>query len=141
LASRIPARSTLYLPTYVADFGADVAFWRRPPNQAYSDVLDAFTHLAPGAERWDDPSFAPILADFKQRFRDTNTEEGIVMATVLSYVMDQAYTSGRRELLTEFRRNDQVKRLIDTGLLELQGTGMPMPARATMPERRGSPGT
>ena len=67
LADRVPPRSTLYLPSYVADFGPDVAFWRRPPTAAYAAVLDAFTRLAPGPEQWDDPSFAPVLSDFKRR--------------------------------------------------------------------------
>jgi hypothetical protein len=123
LADRLPPGSMLYLPTYVADFGPDVAFWHRPASAAYAAVLDAFTHLAPGPERWDDPSFAPILSDFRRRFRETGTEEGQVMDTVLAYVMDQAYTSGRRELLVEFRRNDRVRQLIDSGLVELRRTG------------------
>ena len=123
LVNEVPAGSTLYLPSYVPEFGADVAFWRRPPSPAYAAVLDAFTHLAPGPERWDDPSFEPILADFKRRFAETNTEEGTVMETVLTYVMDQAYTSPRRELLTEFRRDNQVRKLIDNGLIELGRSG------------------
>jgi hypothetical protein len=123
LADRVPPGSMLYLPTYVADFGPDVAFWHRPASAAYAAVLDAFVHLAPGPERWDDPSFAPILSDFRRRFRETGTEEGQVMDTVLAYVMDQAYTSGRRELLVEFRRNDRVRQLIDSGLVELRRTG------------------
>ena len=52
--------------------------------------------LDPGVERWDDPAFAPVLTDFKRRFKETNTEEGPVMETVLAYAMDQAYTSSRR---------------------------------------------
>ena len=127
LVDRVPARTTLYLPRFVADFGADVAFWRRPADAAYAAVLDAFTRLEPGPERWDDPSFAPVLADFRRRFRETNTEEGIVMDTVLTYVMDQAYTSSRRSLLTDFRRNDRVRQLIDRGLIEL-GAGRDLQA-------------
>ena len=42
---------------------------------------------------------------------------------VLTYVMDQAYTSGRRDLLAEFRRDDEVRRLIDSGLVELRRPG------------------
>jgi len=123
LADRVPARSTLYLPRYVADFGVDVSFWRQPPGAAYTAVLDAFTRLEAGPERWDDPSFEPVLAEFKRRFRETNTEEGIVMDTVLTYVMDQAYTSSRRSLLSDFRRNDRVRQLIDRGLVELGASG------------------
>jgi len=121
LADRVPARSTLYLPQYIADFGPDVAFWRRPPSAPYAAVLDAFTRLAAGPDQWDDPSFAPVLTEFKRRFRETNTEEGLVMDTVLTYVMDQAYTSPRRTILSEFRRDDRVRQLIDRGLFELGG--------------------
>ena len=96
LVDRVPADATLYLPSSDSEFGADVAFWRRPPSASFSAVLDDFMRLDPGAERWDDPAFAPVLMDFKRRFRETNTEEGLVMETVLAYTMDQAYTSSRR---------------------------------------------
>ena len=119
LVARVPAQGTLYLPDYISEFGADVAFWRRPPSAAYVAVLDDFMRLDAGPERWDDPAFAHVLADFKRRFRETNTEEGIVMETVLAYVMDQAYTSSRRALLSEFRSSGQVRRLIERGMLEL----------------------
>src|SRR5262249_14364308 len=110
---------TLYLPFYVSDFGADVAFWRRPASQAYAAVLADFMSLDGGPERWDDPVFAPVLKEFRRRFRDTNTEEGTVMQTVLGYAMDQAYTSSRRALLSEFRNSDQVRELFVRGVLEL----------------------
>jgi hypothetical protein len=41
------------------------------------------------------------------------------MATVLAYAMDQAYTSSRRALLSEFRSSEQVRRQIERGVLEL----------------------
>jgi hypothetical protein len=119
LIDRVPAQATLYLPSYVSEFGADVAFWRRPPNPSYVTVLDDFLRLAPGVERWDNPAFAPVLADFKRRFRETNTEEGAVMETVLAYAMDQAYTSSRRTLLAEYRNSGEVRSLIERGVLEL----------------------
>jgi hypothetical protein len=119
LIDRVPAQATLYLPSYVSEFGADVAFWRRPANPSYVTVLDDFLRLAPGVERWDNPAFAPVLADFKRRFRETNTEEGVVMETVLAYAMDQAYTSSRRTLLAEYRNSGEVRSLIERGLLEL----------------------
>ena len=118
LVDRVPAGASLYLPSYVAEFGPDVTFWRRPASPAYVAVLDDFMRLEPGAERWDDPAFAPVLADFKRRFRETNTEEGLVMETVLAYAMDQAYTSSRRTLLADYRSNGAVRSLIDRGLLE-----------------------
>jgi hypothetical protein len=119
LVGRVPAGATLYLPSYVSEFGPDVAFWHQPPSPSYMAVLDDFVRLDPGAERWDDPAFAPVLANFKRRFRETNTEEGIVMETVLAYAMDQAYTSSRRTLLAEYRSSEKVRALIERGVLEL----------------------
>jgi hypothetical protein len=119
LKDHVPANSTLYLPFQVNEFGADVAFWRRPASPLYAFVLDDFLRLSGGSERWDDPSFEPVLDEFRRRFDETNTEEGSVMATVLSYAMDQAYTSPRRALLLEFRESERVQRLFERGVLEL----------------------
>ena len=119
LVARLQAEGTLYLPYYVNGFGPDVAFWHRPPSPSYLAVLDDFMRLEAGAEQWDDPAFAPVLADFRRRFRNTHTEEGAVMDTVLAYAMDQAYTSSRRTLLSEFRRDERVQQLIDRGVREL----------------------
>ena len=119
LVERVPAHAALYLPDYVSEFGEDVAFWRRPPSPSYVAVLDDFLRLDAGPERWDDPAFAPVLQNFKRRFRETNTEEGVVMETVLAYAMDQAYTSSRRALLSEYRHSEKVRWLIDRGVLQL----------------------
>ena len=118
LRDRVPAGAAIYLPAYVGEFGADVAFWRRPPSPSYAAVLNDFMALQPGVERWDDPSFAPVLTKFRRRFRDTSTEEGMVMETVLAYAMDQAYTSPRRTLLAEFRNSGKIRSLIEHGVLE-----------------------
>ncbi len=118
LVDRVPAGAMLYLPSSVSEFGADVAFWRRPPSPSFSAVLDDFMRLDSGAERWDDPAFAPVLMDFRRRFRETNTEDGLVMETVLAYTMDQAYTSSRRALLAEYRNSGTIRSLIDRGMLE-----------------------
>jgi hypothetical protein len=126
LIDRVPAGATLYLPFHVSEFGADVAFWRRPPDPGYAALLDEFLHLQPGADRWDDPSFAPVLNGFKRRFGETNTEEGAVMETVLAYAMDQAYTSSRRTLLAEYRKDERVRSLIERGMLELAGGRNPL---------------
>jgi hypothetical protein len=119
LGERVAAQAMLYLPEYISEFGTDVAFWRRPPSPAYLAVLDEFMRLEAGPESWDDPAFADVLTDFKRRFRKTNTEEGVVMETVLAYTMDQAYTSRRRALLSEFRSSGRVRYLIERGVLEL----------------------
>jgi transglycosylase-like protein with SLT domain len=117
LVDRVPADSTLYLPIYISDFGRDVAFWRHAPSPSYVAVLDDFIRLDPGPERWDNPAFARVLTNFRRRFSATNTEEGHVMATVLGYAMDQARS--QHVLLAKFRRSDQVQRLIDRGVLDL----------------------
>jgi hypothetical protein len=119
LVDRVPAGAALYLPSHVSEFGDDVAFWRRPPSPSFTAVLNDFLRLDGGAERWDDPAFAPVLSDFRRRFKETNTEEGMVMDTVLAYVMDQAYTSTRRALLAEFRTSEKVRWLIERGLFEI----------------------
>ena len=60
LVDRVPAEAMLYLPSYISEFGPDVAFWRRPPSPSYVAVLDDFMRLDAGPERWDDPAFAPV---------------------------------------------------------------------------------
>jgi hypothetical protein len=120
LKRELPARTTLYLPSYVAAFGEDVAFWRRPASPAYAGVLDDFLRLAAGPEKWDDPGFAPVLTALASRFRETNTEEGTVMDTVLRYVIDEA--GSRHSLLSEFRTSDEVRLLIDRGMFKLNAS-------------------
>ena len=120
LVEQVPAHGMLYLPDYVGEFGPDVAFWRRPPSPSYAAVLENFLRLPSGPERWDDPAFAPVLENFRRRFRETNTEEGAVMETALAYTMDQAYTSSRRTLLSEYRNSEKVRSLIERGVLELE---------------------
>jgi hypothetical protein len=120
LVRRVPANATLYLPSYVRDFGADVSFWHRPAPAAYAAVLDAFLGLDVTPGEWDDPSFEAVLRGFQRRFRDTRTEEGTIMSTVLAYAIDETYASGRRELLAEFESSDDVSRLLERGLTELE---------------------
>jgi hypothetical protein len=138
LVEQVPAHATLYLPGYVSEFGPDVAFWRRAPTPSYKAVLDDFMRLDSGSERWDDPAFAPVLENFKRRFRETNTEEGVVMETVLAYAMDQAYASSRRTLLSEYRNSEKVRSLIERGVLELDalrnGRTLGIAAAPTFPE-------
>jgi hypothetical protein len=141
LVDRVPAGAALYLPFSADEFGSDIAFWRQPPSASYMGVLDDFMHLAPGADRWDDPAFAAVLADFRRRFKATNTEEGAVMETVLAYVMDQAYTSSRRMLLAEYRNSGKVRSLIERGVFELDAVRKAAASRAaaTSPEIIGRP--
>ena len=84
------ARSTCR-PTS-ASSAEDVAFWRRPPDPSYAAVLNDFVASSPAPNGGTTRRFAPVLAEFRRRFSETGTEEGMVMATVLAYAMDQAYT-------------------------------------------------
>lgn len=117
LTSRVPAGATVYLPAYVKEFGRDVSFWHRPADPAYQAVLDEFVRLdAAGPDYWDNPSFAVTLREFEAKFRGTRTEEGIIMATVLAYAIQEMYTSGRPAILHEFRTSDEIRELFDRGV-------------------------
>lgn len=118
LVKQVPAGGTVYLPAYIKELGTDVAFWRKPPSAAYSATLADFMQLPSGPERWDSVEFEPVLVDFQRRFRLTNTEEGTVMATTLGFVIDDARTSGRREMIARFRTSPEVQQLFDRAVLE-----------------------
>jgi hypothetical protein len=118
LIKAVPPGGTLYLPVYVKEFGRDVAYWHREPTAAFGDVLNDFVHLNATETDWDDPAFEPVLRRLQQRFRDTGTEEGSVMATVLSYAIDESMNSGRGEILAEYRASEKVKALFARGLAE-----------------------
>jgi hypothetical protein len=118
LVKRVPAQADLYLPSYVRGFGPDVSFWHRPPNARYTGVLTDFLGLDAAPERWDDGSLVPVLRNFAARFRETKSEEGTVMATVLTFVIDDAESSGRRGILAAFRADENVHSLFDRALLQ-----------------------
>ncbi len=114
LVRQVPARATLYLPMYVKAFGPDVSFWHRPATAAFTAALDEFLQLEPGAERWDDAAFRPVLRTFQQRFRATKTEEGTVMAPVLEFVLQDEDVRGA--ILAEFRASSAVQVLFERGV-------------------------
>jgi hypothetical protein len=118
LHTRVPARATLYLPAYVKEFGADVAFWHRPPEAAYAALLNEFLRLDATEEDWEDPSFESVLRTVQKRFAATRTEEGTIMATVLAYVIDETYRSKRGAILAEFRESDAVLQLFRRAVVE-----------------------
>jgi hypothetical protein len=119
LVSQVAARADLYLPHYVAEFGPDVSFWHRPASAAYALVLDEFMQLDATVAEWHEPGFASTLKDFETRFKETDTEEGAVMATALAYVTEDLRTSRRAAILEEFRTSGRVLRLLDEGRREL----------------------
>ena len=119
LKRQVPAGATLYLPTRVAEFGADVSFWQGEPTAAYSAALDAFLELEPGVERWHDAAFEKVLQAHRRRFEATRTEEGTVMASTLAYVIGDLRTSRRAEILRDFRSSGQILQLFRQGVAEL----------------------
>ena len=109
LVRRVPANATLYLPKHVPAFGRDVSFWHRPPNEAFTAALADFMDLDESPLDWDEPSFAATLERFQQRFAASQSEEGTVMAAVIAYAASEAATSGRREILAEFRSSSVIR--------------------------------
>ena len=114
LVRRVPKGATLYLPIQSGQFGSDVAFWHRPPPPEYLAVLSEFLNLQATTADWEDPTFDTVLKSFRRRFRDTNSEEGAVMATVLDYVV-RGMPSTRR-ILSRYRRNPSVRALLERGV-------------------------
>jgi len=119
LTRLVPAGSTLYLPAYVPEFGAQVSFWHQPPSAAFTAALDSFLQIDAGVERWHEASFEPTLQDFRDRFHTTGTEEGIVMATMLEYVIGDLRTSRRAAILEDFRTSGHILDLFERGVAEL----------------------
>jgi hypothetical protein len=114
LVKQVPRGATLYLPRYVRDFGSDVSFWHRPADPDYMAVLNDFVRLEATPEDWDSPAFDAVIRGFERRFRSTNSEEGTVMATVLSYVMQERGLNYR--MLTEYRNSTRITELFQRGV-------------------------
>ncbi|MEX2273116.1 MAG: helix-turn-helix transcriptional regulator [Vicinamibacterales bacterium] len=115
LVKAVPAGATLYLPKYYPALGTDVTFWHRDAPSAFVRLLDEFTALDVPAAEWETRGFAATLKDFERRFRDTATEEGTVMATVLSYVRRE--TAGpRAKILATFRNSEAIRELFEQGV-------------------------
>ena len=119
LVRQVPAGANLYLPLHLPEFGSDVAFWHRPASLEYEAVLDDFVRLDASVDRWHESSFQQTLREFRTRFESTGTEEGTIMAIVLTYVMQDLSTSRRAAILEEFRNSDRVRELFERGVREL----------------------
>jgi hypothetical protein len=126
LVRQVPARSTLYLPTRVAAFGADVAFWQRAPSPAFTAALGDFLSLDVTPAQWDEPSFERVLREYQRRFERTGTEEGTVMAVVLAYVAEEVRNSRRGPILREFRESTHIAQLLDEAVRHTR-QGPPLP--------------
>jgi hypothetical protein len=127
LIRQVPAGATLYLPTMVDAFGRDVTFWRRPPSLTYSAVLNDFLSINTPPDEWDSPAFERVLRDFQRRFRETRTEEGDVMATVLAYVIDETVTSRRGPILAEYKTSPKILALFEQGVAVWNSNGRALP--------------
>jgi len=119
LVRRVPAQANLYLPWYIPEFGRDVSFWHHPADSEYAAVLDDFVRLDASIEEWHQASFASTLRGFQERFEATDTEEGTVMATMLTYVLSDLGPSRRAAILEEFRTSGRIMRLFQEGVREL----------------------
>ena len=99
LLRQVPCGANLYLPFFVEEFGVDVSFWHRPADPAFATVLNEFLRLETTPEEWVSPAFEPVLKGFRERFRETDSEEGSIMAAVLvlraARERHQSSTSGR----------------------------------------------
>ena len=119
LVRQVPARANLYLPWYMSEFGRDVSFWHHPADPEYAEALDDFVRLDATVEEWHQASFHSTLRSFQERFEATGTEEGTVMATILTYVISDLRTSRRAAILEEFRSSERILRLFQEGVREL----------------------
>jgi hypothetical protein len=120
LLRQVPARATLYLPMHIDDLGRDVAFWHRSADPEFLRVMREFVAIDLAPERWHDASHRNTLADFRRRFAGSGSEEGVVMATVLGYVMDELFAGRQGEILAEYRRDPRVQALLSEGLREIE---------------------
>jgi len=120
LVQRVPPGANLYLPLRVDDFGDSKAFWHRPASHEYTAVLAEFLGLAESyaAEDWNDGSAFETLRAFETRFRATDTDEGVIMAIVIGYVVDELAEGRRMKILKDFRSSDRVVRLLERGVRE-----------------------
>ena len=99
-----------------------MSFWHRPPSPKYASALYDFLRMETGVQRWHEASFEPTLRSFQERFEESDTEEGIVMATTLRYVISNLRTSRRAAILEEFRNSGRILELFRSGLWELEAT-------------------
>jgi hypothetical protein len=122
LLNQVPRGANLYLPMAIPEYGPDVSFWHAPPSPAYASALREFLELEVPLDRWENPAFAPVLREFQARFVGTGTEEGKIMGTMIAYVIEEAYQSGRPGILTAYRSDPAILRLFEQGVTERDAT-------------------
>jgi hypothetical protein len=95
-----------------------VSFWHRPAPEDYAEALHDFMTLDVPLEQWDSPAFDSVLQGFRRRFETTRTEEGSVMATMLTFVLQGQRTSRQGAILAEFRSSERIRQLFARGRSE-----------------------
>lgn len=125
LVRQVPKNATLYLPSFDERFGADATFWQRPASLEFETLLEEFVALDAPPETWEEPELQERLTDFRRRFRETGTEEGVVMDAVIGYVMQELPATHR--VLDRYRASSTVLKVFDAGVQARQAA----PAAAT----------
>jgi hypothetical protein len=118
LVNQVPRGANLYLPISVPEYGTDVSFWHTPIPLAFASILREFLELEAPLDRWENPAFAPVLRGFRERFVATGTEEGTIMGTMIEYLIEESYQSGRTRILTAYRSDPAILRLFEEGVAE-----------------------
>lgn len=118
LVRQVPRGANVYLPMHVPEFGQDVAFWHRAADPAFRALLDEFLALEAPSDPWEDRDFEARLRAYRQRFRDTRTEEGAVMDAVIGYVLQEIPAT--RRVLEQYRTNPSVLQAFDLGVQRRQ---------------------
>jgi hypothetical protein len=138
LINRVPANANLYLPFQTAEFGADAAFWHRAPPPDYQLTLDEFLAIDQrfDAEDWHDGSAFETLRAFETRFRATQSEEGIVMASVLDFVIADLSDGRQREILERVRGSERAIHILAQSADQLRSLMPPIDHGAGL-SRRG----
>lgn len=132
IPSRIPARTTIYLPKPVPALGSDVSFWRHSPSSSYRSVLNRFVALDPSLEIWNSAAFDALLLGFQRQFAATKTEEGTIMATMLAYVLSDRQHSREREILDEYATSARISERFGEAQLERSSYLAAHPTSATV---------
>lgn len=114
LVKRVPAGATLYLPVLDESLGRDVTFWHRDADAGFAALLDEFFAIDAAPSAWATREFSTTLRDYARRFRATQSDEGIVMATILDYVAREA-AGPREEILSTYRTSPKILHLFEAG--------------------------
>ncbi|HUE96590.1 MAG TPA: transglycosylase SLT domain-containing protein [Longimicrobiaceae bacterium] len=128
LVRQVPRGANLYLPVRVEAFGEDVTFWHQAPEPSFAFLMEEFHRMGLDPEQWADPAFEPLLQEYRARFRQTGTEEGQIMATMIAFAIDESFRGRRGHILREFRADTRVRLLFEQGVLERNAR--PTPLRA-----------